>query len=351
MRAWIQEHFTTPITELVRSEHTHEAAQLVSVANAFGSLRALSRIDFTKIFEAVSPVEKELLDDPSGIYGQSDFASRDQCRRVVERISRYSNMSEIAVARTAVRLATEAKDPRMRTVMQYLLTPAVKQLEEETKSHVPVRIRMIRALRKHATPIYLGSYILLTTAFLTLAMALAWEGGAHRNIVLVVLAVLALFPLSELAQQIINALVISLLPPDQLPKLDFKAGIPPEDTTLVIVPILLSNAEVAAKEVEKIEVRFLANRESNLYFGLFSDFLDSPHASASGDQALLQAARDGIRRLNERYSGERFLLFHRNRVWSESEQKWIGRERKRGKIEDLNAFLNGDGRARNSGRR
>ena len=46
--------------------------------------------------------------------------------------------------------------------------------------------------------------------------------------------------------------------------------------------------------------------------------------------------------MNARYPGGRFLLFHRQRVWSESEQRWIGRERKRGKIEDLNAFLCGD---------
>jgi cyclic beta-1,2-glucan synthetase len=343
MRGWIQEHFSTPITELVRSEHTHEAAQLVSVANAFGSLRALSRIDFTKIFEAVSPVEKELVADPTGIYSKSDFATRDQCRRVVERIARHSVMSEIAVARTAVRLATEAPDPRMRTVMKYLLTPAVTQLETETKSRVPVRVRMVRGLRTRATTIYLGSYVALTMSFLALALVLAHEGGAHQKLVLTVLGILALFPLSELAQQIINALVISLLPPDTLPKLDLKTGIPPEDTTLVVVPIMLASSEVVNKEIEKLEVRYLANRESNLYFSLFSDFLDSPHASASGDQALLKAARDGIRRLNERYPDERFVLFHRNRVWSESEQKWIGRERKRGKIEDLNTFLTGTG--------
>ncbi len=128
---------------------------------------------------------------------------------------------------------------------------------------------------------------MLTASFIALALALAWEGGVHRKLVLIVLGALALFPLSELAQQIINALVISVLPPDQLPKLDFKTGIPPEDTTLVVVPILLASPEVVAKETEKIEVRFLANRESNLYFGLFSDYLDSAHASASGDQALL----------------------------------------------------------------
>ena len=165
MRAWIQEHFTTPITELVRSEHTHEAAQLVSVANAFGSLRALSRIDFTEIFEAVSPVEKELLEDPAGIYGQSDFASRDQCRRVVERISRIQQMSEIAVARTAVRLATEATDPRMRTVMQYLSHRrgvAVGSGDEITgsRSHPDDP-----GAPRNTTCIYLGSYILLTLLF------------------------------------------------------------------------------------------------------------------------------------------------------------------------------------------
>jgi cyclic beta-1,2-glucan synthetase len=340
-RAWIQEHIAVPITDLVRTEHTHEAAQLVSVANAFGSLRALSRIDFTKIFEAVSLVEKELQADPAGVYSHSDFATRDQCRRVVERISHHSEMTEIAVARTAVRLAAEAQDPRMRTVMRFLLSPAVTQLEAETNSHVPLRIRMVRGLRRHASPIYLGCYLLLTVSFLALALVLAREGGAHQKIILTVLGALALFPLSELAQQIVNALVISLLPPDPLPKLDFKTGIPPENTTLVVVPMMLAGVDVVNKEIEKLEVRFLANREPNLYFSLFSDFLDSPHSSASGDQALLDSARDGIRRLNQRYPGDRFLMFHRNRVWSESEQKWIGRERKRGKLEDLNAFLTG----------
>ena len=37
----------------------------------------------------------------------------------------------------------------------------------------------------------------------------------------------------------------------------------------------------------------------------------------------------------------RFLLFHRRRVWNESEQKWIGWERKRGKLHELNRLLRG----------
>ena len=106
--------------------------------------------------------------------------------------------------------------------------------------------------------------------------------------------------------------------------------------------MMLSSAEVVRREVEKLEVRFLANREANLFFSLFSDFTDALEPTVPGDAELLAVARDGIAGLNARYPGGRFLLFHRPRVWSESEQRWIGRERKRGKIEELNAFLCGE---------
>src|SRR4029079_9623598 len=39
--------------------------------------------------------------------------------------------------------------------------------------------------------------------------------------------------------------------------------------------------------------------------------------------------------------GAPFLLFHRGRRWNASEERWMGWERKRGKIEELNALLRG----------
>ncbi len=87
-----------------------------------------------------------------------------------------------------------------------------------------------------------------------------------------------------------------------------------------------------------------ASREENLFFSLFPDFTDSPEPTAPvADGPLLEAARAGVERLNARYPGGRFLLFHRQRVWSESERRWIGWERKRGKLEDLNTLLIGAG--------
>src|SRR5262249_6169888 len=116
-------------------------------------------------------------------------------------------------------------------------------------------------------------------------------------------------------------------------------GIPEESGTLVVVPMMLSDVETVQREVEKLEIRYLANRQDHLVFSLFSDFVDAPQRVTPTDAEVLAAARDGIAGLNRKYNGDRFLLFHRPRMWSETQQCWIGRERKRGKLEELNAFL------------
>ena len=340
---WIEGRFGVPLIELVRAQHTGEAAEVVSTSNAFSSLRALARIDFTKIFEEVSLVEAELRLDPSGIYAQSDFPTRDRCRRVVERTARYSGLPEPGVARRAVELASQSLNPQTRYVAWYLLSDGLVELERVTKSRIPTGIALRRGAHKQATSVYLTSIIALTVCFTALACLLARDAGMRGYAGLAALAILAAFPLSELAIQIVNALVISLLPPDPLPKMDFEHGVPRDHAALVVVPMMLTSLQVVHAELEKLEVRFLGNRDEHVFYSLFSDFLDSPNPEAPGDAEVLAAARDGIAALNTRYREERFLLFHRQRVWSEGEGKWIGRERKRGKLEELNAYLCGDG--------
>ena len=338
---WIEGRMGLPLSDVVRGEHNREAAERVSIANTFGSLRALGRLDFTKIFEATSTVEAELRKD--AVHAGSDFATRDGDRKAVEEIARQSRLPELEIAQRAIAMAgRNAASPPM-PVAYYLLAEGRLELERETGARMAFRKRFTRTLRRRATPLYLIALTLLTACFLAITLEFAWALGVRQAGLQVILGALAFFPLSEFVVQVINALVISLLPPDSLPKMDFRDGIPPEQTTLVAVPMMLSSAETVRQEVEKLEIRFLANQETNLYFSLFADFTDSPDAEAFGDAAVLAAARAGIDQLNQRYPGGRFLLFHRPRVWSESEQRWIGHERKRGKLEDLNAFLCGEG--------
>ena len=84
------------------------------------------------------------------------------------------------------------------------------------------------------------------------------------------------FPLSELAIQIVHALIIATFPPSKLPKMDYESGIPDDCATLVVVPMMLVSEAAIRGELEKLEVRYLANPDANLSFALFSDFLDAP---------------------------------------------------------------------------
>jgi cyclic beta-1,2-glucan synthetase len=172
-------------------------------------------------------------------------------------------------------------------------------------------------------------------------LVLVGMNGEPPGIQLLV-ALLLLIPASQLSLEGLNYLVMRVLPPRTLPKMDYRvSGIPDACRTLVVVPVLLVDLQSIQDESEKLEIRYLANKEDNLLFGLFSDYVDAMQVHCGTDEPLLEAARVSIEALNQRHGGSRFFLFHRERTWSESEQKFIGWERKRGKLEELNGLLDG----------
>ena len=216
----LEERLNARLPDLAQAEHTREAAERISAANAFGSLRMLSHLDFKAIFESVSAVEQTLRGDPTGVYSRSDFPTRDDCRHVIEQVAHYSGLSELEVARRAIALA----NAKRMHVAYYLLADGLKQLESEAGTRPPVRTRVIRGVRRHATTVYISAVAGLTACFTALGLAIAHEGGVDRLAMLIVLGALALFPLSELSIQIVNALVISLLPPRRSPNWIFATG-------------------------------------------------------------------------------------------------------------------------------
>jgi len=147
---------------------------------------------------------------------------------------------------------------------------------------------------------------------------------------------------SHLSVAVVNWLATLLATPHLLPRMDFSGGIPNESRTLAVVPAMLLSAPHVEELVEAIEVRFLANRDDNLYFGLLTDFRDASEETTPEDEPLLHLAQQRIQELNEKYRGARsdvFFLFHRPRRWNPGERLWMGYERKRGKLSDLNSLL------------
>ncbi len=345
LRAWLERKLGATLAEIRQQEQRRHLTTQATIANAIRSLRELSRLDWREVFEELSVVERVLREDPSGVYPVMEFASRDYYRTVVEQVARRSpTASEVDVARTAVELARAARvsnpsDERRSHVGYYLVDAGRSALEARAHYSPSFPVRARDWALSHPVLVYVGAIALETLVVVGLDLAGAGVvGRGFPLVMLLALATLAALPASEVAAQAVNTVITRLIAPRHLPKLAFDAGIPPEWRTLVVVPTLLLTPATIRDDLERLEVRYLANPDPNLHFALLADFPDAPTRRRPRDDELLALAVDGIDALNRRH-GSHFSLFYRERVWSETEQVWMGWERKRGKLEALNRWL------------
>jgi cyclic beta-1,2-glucan synthetase len=356
----------------VQTDIAQQSTDQVSISNSIGSLRLLVNVDWREFVETMSAVEQTLRLDPAGTYGRMDFATRDHYRHVVETLARNTKHTEKEVADTALALAGELRDAgqggldgRTRHVGYYLIGSGLPALKARLKISYDLGETLGNAVTGHPLAAYLGGIALLTALFTASVVVHARDGDAATWL-MVAIGVLAAIGSSQLALALVNFMATRLAHPHPLPRLDFSHGIPSDGGAMVVVPSLIYNQENIATLVDALEVRYLANRDPKLRFCLLTDFTDAPRQEMPDDAELAGQARAAIAALNVRYGfddtvttddmGEEpvtstvriepFLLLHRPRIWNESEQAWIGRERKRGKLEDLNVFLRGGARER-----
>jgi len=364
---WLAESHLT-IEQLVQLENQQQASDQVSISNSIGSLRFLSAIDWREFVESISAVEKILRQDPQAVYGAMEFATRDRYRHAIERIAKAGGLEEAEVARKAIQLARagaagKGSDDRVAHVGFYLIDRGLPELERAAAVEVSIVEGCRRIGKRFPLPIYLGGIAVLAGASTAGLAANAHAAGLDREIMALVVA-LSLLASSQLAVTLVNWLATLLVTPHALPRIDFAAGIAAEARTLVVVPTMLTSTRNVEHLVEALEVRFLANRDTHLHFGLLTDFPDAREESLPGDKTLLRLAEARISELNRKYGGgghasemesgqvndgdighstnvSVFYLFHRPRLWNAEARMWMGQERKRGKLGDLNSFLRG----------
>ncbi|PKN34158.1 MAG: cyclic beta 1-2 glucan synthetase [Deltaproteobacteria bacterium HGW-Deltaproteobacteria-19] len=351
---WIEQQLSESsltIEQLVQSENQQQAADQLSISNSIGSLRFLGAMDWRKFVETMSAVEQTLFEDPAGVYGRMDFATRDQYRHIVEKIAKSSLLSEIEVARAVIDLAgkDEGKSDdgdRENHVGFYLMDKGLALLERRAGVRLSCADAIRRVIHRFPLSFYLGTICVLTAIFTGCLLAEAHSGGLRGPWVWLT-AIVSLLGVSQLAIALVNWLTTLLVAPHPLPRMDFSEGIPPESSALVVVPTMITSAGSIDHLMEALEVRFLANTDENLRFVLLTDFRDASHESLPDDGPLLLLARQGIEDLNKKYGTSKkdmFLLFHRPRRFNPQDHIWMGYERKRGKLAELNSFLRGGSR-------
>lgn len=337
------------LDEIAHDQQQMQAADQVSIANSITAIRFLDAYEWRSFFETCSFVEQILRHDPSGVYPRMDFKSRDRYRHALEGMARRSPLSEIEVAEATISWCLQALDedpsgPIRGHVGHYLISGGRYDLERSVSYRPHARERLYRGPLSHRGLFYWG--FLGTFTAITAILLAAWlllEGAGIWQ--LAVVMVLALIPLSDLSLNVTNRLAAWLFPPRVLPKLDYAAPVETQHRTLVVVPALLTSPESAQHVIDNLEVAYLANRDANIAFGLLGDLKGAAQQHLPADAGIVEAARQGIELLNERYFAEHrrrpFHLFIRGRTFNEADEVWMGWERKRGALVELNRTLRG----------
>ncbi|MBP1701736.1 MAG: carbohydrate binding protein [Chloroflexi bacterium] len=369
------------ITELAGQEIAAIAPVLISpgqlddqliVEYSIRSLRILAVYDWNSFFESLSLVDLTLRQDPARLYAGMDFETRDRYRKAVEKIAGSGPGDELAVARSAVSLAqavtSQVSSPSAQALpgsdghkdlkhqpsgwdgfhsqpgahIGYYLLGQGRPALEGVVGYIPQGgQRMQRFTRDHPTQLYLGAITCFSFGLMIIPLFYAAITGASAAVLLLVF-ILAVVLALTIAVDLVNWLVTQFVRPEALPRMDFSQGMPEECGTLVVIPALLSGADEVDSLVRQLEQHFLRNPDPGLFFALATDFTDAPEEHQPGDADLVEQARQGIRSLNEKYrqeAPERFALLHRERRWNPSEGVWMGWERKRGKLHELNRLI------------
>jgi hypothetical protein len=352
--SWMEQQLSalgSSSNDLILQENQRQAIDQVSVRNSIGTLRFLVSTDWREFVETLSSVEQVLRQDKTGTYPLTDFATRDSYRHVVERISKSCDLSETEVAQKAIELTQQNKNDdvwsaRKEHVGYYLIDKGLEEFEHACCMRYTWRLKFSRFAGKTPVFLYNFSIFFLALVFAAGLFYIAYDYVHYGWKILAVVGILSFLGCLQLSVSLVNWFSTLWVHPQLLPRMDYSQEIPTECRSMVVIPTMLSSESYIEELVEGLEIRYLANRQKNLHFGLLTDFSDADTETTPQDNGLEALVKKRIEELNEKYTtpeANTFYLFHRPRKWNPREKKWMGYERKRGKLSALNSFLRGRG--------
>lgn len=333
-------------SELLNFESQRQATDQVTMRNTIESIRILKETEWKDFVESVSTVDKILQQDINGVYGNMDFSTRDNYRHVIEHFARRSDFSEAAIAEKAINMAKnnaiKNEHPRKCHVGYFLLDKKGRaELQQEIHMRMTFNDKLKLATGRQRLIIYIGSIVLLSL-FLAFCVSLFLYNRGIDTWLVLFAGIISWGAFSQFVMSVVNWLSTIIVRPSPLPKMDYSGDIPTSDSTMVVVPCMLGSTSIIDGLIEDMEVRYLGNSDDNLYYALLTDFPDAAAETMPDDEQLTAYAKQQIELLNEKYkktSKDIFYLFHRPRKWNPREKKWMGEERKRGKLSALNNLL------------
>ncbi|MBX7143531.1 MAG: hypothetical protein K1X79_03695 [Oligoflexia bacterium] len=349
---WLEERLKergVDIAEVNRREQAARAADQITIGNCISSLRSIDTLNWRSWIEDLSPIDRVLNSDPAAAYAACDFETRDIIRHHVENLSRETGREEYKIAERILELAraaaaSEFTDPALKLrrshVGYYLLAEGLEELERDLGLHETLDRKLSRFTRQHRVILFLGTLLAIAASLalypveaLTMLQAPLWLTAITTLLFLVLT--------SEIGLQVIQWFSAHAVRPRHLPKLDLSDGLPSNLSSIVAVQGIFRDKDTITKFIEALEVRYLANNDTNIKYVLLGDLFDAAQEVAASDAELIEHAKTLIEHLNNQTEHKPFFLFFRRRIFSKAEGRFMGWERKRGKIHEFNQFLLG----------
>ena len=325
-----------------------QAADNLSVSNAVRSLRAIGDADWPDIVARTSTLMQLMLTDR--VFESEDTGTRDQTLHGIELLARRCDRSEVSVAHTLVALMRSGAQAwgSDQGASHWLQGPGQVKLLAALGLNPHEGLAVWPQWQRLSLPVYLGTLLAGTlglVSWILIHPAATTPGHFTMGGLSLVAAGLMLFPASETMVAVINRLISESVKPHHLPRLALLQGIPAEHRAMVAIPGMLTSGGSAHELAHHLHLHYLANPEPHTQFALLTDWGDADTATVDTDEDLLHSAMKAVQALNDRYpqssanTPPRFIVLHRARRFSVSEGRWIGWERKRGKLELLVAAL------------
>ena len=334
----VVEKLGTTVSDVIKREHFEMAVQKVLIGNCITSIRAIKKINFLQIFERINGVEEILKKDPVQVYEKMDYRTKDYYRNKIKKLSKKTKISEIYISQKILELAQnnyEKNGYEKKSHIGYYVIDGGIDLLYDKLGYKNKKRKSAKEKTKN--------YICCIMVFAVLIDLLFTSIFKVKNLaVFFITFILLLIPSSQVAIQIIQYILSKVVKPKLIPKMDFSKGIDENNATFVVIPTILKNREKVQEMMQNLERYYLANKSNNLYFILLGDCSESTIQNESFDQEVIKEGLSEVKRLNKKYYNKDFPIFsfiYRERKWNESENCYLGWERKRGLLNQFNEYI------------
>jgi cyclic beta-1,2-glucan synthetase len=342
------------IEDVIKKEHFDIAVRKVSVGNSIISINKLIRINFLQIFEEINGVEEILKKDPAGVYDNMDYKTKINYRNHIKEISKKTKISEIYIAKKCLELCVKNEENNKKTNASNLNNNI--KINNKKKSHVGYYLidkgksellfnltgRKTNEISKNKmVKIYINT-ILIITILISLCSSKFIYNQTKNIWISGLLFLVLLIPIQTIVVQVIQRVAGKIVKPRPLPKLEITNAIPEQYSCMVIIPTIIKSKDKLEELMKKMEVYYLANKSQNIYFSLLGDCSTSKSEKEKFDDEIIKRGKELVEELNSKYPDEKFHKFnfiYRKRVWIDSENSFLGWERKRGYIQQFNEYM------------